>query len=196
MTNEEYEFKLATFQEFLTLGPRVWRNWDDVKDRVFLSMNSPNKGKQGVLAAVLCHQSGQHKQAAIGQVITNMAARYELLLSSKLQETPAAGREKVLLHELVHLGYSGHGENFRRVCIAVGGVVSGAAVEDPGFHMEKKVGARYKRMKTFDTEREAKEWFNSPVEIAKRQMEAQMLLARGESKEAVRRALRWRIVYG
>ena len=192
MTEAEFEWKLSTFAEFIALGPRVWRNWDSVKDRVQLGMHSPARGS---LAAVSCHISGR-KQSALGQVITNMADRYDLLLSLRLQETPAAGREKVLLHEMVHLGYSGHGEDFRRICVAVGGVISGAAVTDPGFHMEKKIGTRYKRMKTFDSEREAEVWFRSPVEVAKRQMEAQVLLARGESKEAVRRALRWRIVYG
>lgn len=202
MTEAEYQFKMDTFGEFLALGPRVWKNWDFVKGRVFLGMQDPPKK---VYAAVLCHVPKTRKQQAIGRSILQAADRYDLLLSaSRLMKVTAEQREKVLLHELVHLGYSGHGKDFRKVCMEVGGVISGAAVTDPGFHMEKKVGHRYKRIMTFDTEAAAKAWFESPVEVATRDMERYVyfseFLKQGmradDAKKAAYKMVRWAMVYG
>lgn len=205
MTEAEYQFKLDTFAEFLALGPQVWRNWatpmplgsfmrSAVKDRCFLSMQAPDTGN--VKAALKCFFPGGGAQGAIGGVIIRPADRYELLLAPHLAEVSADARKRILLHELVHIGYGGHGKRFRTYCKAVGGVISGSAVTDPGFHLEKKVGTRFKRMRTFSTEKEAMAWFQSPEEAAKRNAERAAYESQGMTKREAFKQVRWRMIYG
>jgi hypothetical protein len=174
MTEAEFQFKLDTFAEFLALGPRVWKNWDFVKDHCVLEMQPPSVK---VHAGVLC----LGKQRAIGRSILQRSERYSLLLHPMAMDLKPDGLTKILLHELVHLGYSGHGADFRKVCAEVGGVISGSGVTDPGYHVEMKVGARYRKVATFTSEAEAMKWQRNEV-LTRR--------AAGEPNT------RWRLAYG
>lgn len=204
MTEAEYQFKLDTFGRFLELGPQVWTNWDSVKDRCRLSFDSPRglrSEKRGVLAAIMYRGTTRQKNPlAFGRTIHQPMPEYDLLLTPYLMvDFKGPDLDKILLHELVHLGYGGHGADFRAVCTSVGGVLYGKSVRDPGVHIEQRqANGRYKRVKTFKTEPEARAWFNSMEQalIRGEERERWQLAHPGSSLKEAHAATRWRIIWG
>lgn len=151
-------FKQACFVDAKALGPTVWRNWDFVADKLTWTTGEPSDGVYAALA-----YAGKPK--AVGRSLLIAAERYVLVVSYRAMELDAEQLRKVLLHELVHIGYRGHGEDFRAVCREVGGVVSGRGVTDPGTHVEKKVGHRFKRVRTFDDPKAAEAWAREQLRL-------------------------------
>lgn len=145
------DFKQAAYRRAVELGPQVWRNWASVESDFKWSAVEPD-------AKVYAALSMKGRPQAIGRTVVRPAERYRLLVSHRAMALSQGQLDKVLLHELVHIGYSGHGKDFRDVCREVGGVVSGSGITDPGVHIEKKVGFRYKRVHTVQTEAEARAW--------------------------------------
>lgn len=184
-------FKKAMFERAVVLGPTVWKNWDFVKDHFVWSLEEPNK----VYASLWC----DGKQRAIGRsVIQRSSTPYRLNVHHSMLELNSAEQDKILLHELVHMGYSGHGRDFINVCREVGGAVSGSGVTEPGVHLERKVGARYKRMQTFHTgdskadERKAREWYRAYRDEVDR-----IGIEKGASPEQRKEAIgTWRVIIG
>lgn len=148
------QFKQAAFARAQELGPQVWKNWDFVKDAFKWSPVEPDDKVNAALSYA------GHPQA-IGRSLLRRVERYTLLVSYRAMDLSADKLDKILLHELVHMGYRGHGKDFRAVCQEVGGVVSGSGITDPGVHVEKKVGHRYRRVHTAKTEAEAMTWLRA-----------------------------------
>jgi hypothetical protein len=145
-------FKKAMFERAVELGPRVWTNWDFVKDNFKYSFEEPTNVYASIWA--------DGKQYAIRRkVIQKSKTPYVLNIHHSMLELTPEQQDKVLLHELVHMGYSGHSRDFITVCREVGGAVSGSGVTEPGVHLEQKQGSRYKRIRTFDTEQKARDWY-------------------------------------
>lgn len=182
----EYEaivdFKKRMYDRAVELGPTVWKNWDFVKDVFKWTLVEPSH-ESDVYAALLV----KGKMSAIGRSVLRRAESYKLAASHRMMKLAPDKQDKVLLHELVHIGYGGHGADFRRVCQEVGGIISGSGVEEPGVHLEQKQGPRYVRVKTFQTEQEAKLWFLGWK--ADRTAEA---TARGEKADFGK----WRVSFG
>lgn len=135
------QFKQSMHRRALELMPRVWSNFEKLRPRLQWTLASPPK----VLAALMTCG----KQDAIGGSVLRMCEHYVLLTSPQLMEHPPEEQDQVLLHELVHMGYRGHGAGFRAHCHAVGGVLTGDSLgQEPGIFLEfKPEGAhRYKRL--------------------------------------------------
>lgn len=203
MTETEYQWRLDTFARFLELGPQVWKNWSDLKERCRLSFESVRAAgsKETALACIVGRDSRHRwKPKAIGRTVYSPVQQYDLLLTTQLMhEYKGPKLDKILLHELVHLGYFGHGPDFRSVCLEVGGVLYGAAANGtPGVHIEQKQpNGRFKRVKTFATEKEAMAWFRDPVESAKRLAAVEKLMdEQGYRLEDAKKLLKARLVYG
>lgn len=62
---------------------------------------------------------------------------------------------KVIKHEVVHLGHPNHDKNFRRVAREIGTDISMSQILGKGFRVQVKEGSRYKDAKTFQTMDEA-----------------------------------------
>ncbi len=173
-------FKKAAFDRAVELGPTVWpSSWDFVKERFHWSPVEPN----AMVDAALSYAGSV---SAMGRTLMRMAPKYTLLVSHRAMRHTQSDLDKIILHELVHIGYSGHDERFRAVCSAVGGIVSGSGVTEPGVHIEKKIGARYKVVHSIKEtgtagERAARHW----IFTEQREMEA-----RGEPRTS------WRLSFG
>jgi hypothetical protein len=84
--------------------------------------------------------------------------RYTLRVSDELLEMPPEAVEKVLIHEACHIGYRQHGHDFCACAKEYGGVVTMCQLDNPGYHVQRKEGSRYKTIATFPSEREALAW--------------------------------------
>lgn len=148
------EFKQAMFRRAVELLPRVWTNFEKLRARFNWNFENPSRG---VFAGLYTCR----KQDAIGASVLRMCERYTLVVSPELMGHAPEAQDKVLLHELCHMGYSGHGAKFREHCTRVGGVVSGTAVSgevEPGVYAEWKPpgAARYARHpQRFESQAEA-----------------------------------------
>ncbi len=205
MTEAEYEWRLETFSRFLFLGPSVWTNWNDLKDRCVLGFDSPRAAgaKETALACIFFRGTtsrANSKPKATGRTVYRPMPNYELLLTTQLMnEYTGKALDKILLHELVHLGYAGHGPDFKAVCEEVGGVLYGAAANGtPGVHVEQKQpNGRFKRVKTFSTESEALKWWRDPENVKQRLADIERLMdTRGLRMEDAKKLMRARLVYG
>lgn len=187
------EFKKASFERAKVLGPTVWKNWDFVKDQFFWSPVEPT---EKVMAAL----SVKGKTTAIDRSVLQRAERYTLLVSHRSMDLKPEDLDKVLLHELVHMGYGGHGADFVKVCREVGGAVGSDAVtggKEGVWFEQRQANGRYKDASpTFKTKPEAMAWFNDPVQVTARQAQAMAWLAERPHKtrnDAVK-ALMWRML--
>lgn len=191
-------FKKQMFERAVELGPSVWRNWDSLKDRFSYSFEEPN-----VYASLWVDVQDGRKQKAIGRVVTFASKSYRLNVHHSMMDLTSEKQDAILLHELVHMGYSGHSRDFIRVCREVGGTVSGSGVTEPGVHLEQKQGARYKRIRSFtngatprENELRAREWYKAWLVEVERLAKAQGLTDAQwrERREAV--VGKWRVIIG
>ena len=203
MTQDEYEWRMATFSRFIALGPTVWRNWSFVADRIVLSFEVLDERKvvgEKALACVQYQGKSFAKPQAIGRSILRAMPGYALVLSNRLmREYTGVALDKILLHELVHLGYGGHGKDFQHVCKEVGGVIYGAAaVSSKVYAEQKQANGRYKRLHEFESEAALQAWWIDPVNVKARMDEvlAWMRAHPGRSERDAKAALRWRMTAG
>ena len=98
---------------------------------------------------------------AIGDSLVRYSTKYTLLVAPALLDQDDATIDKILIHEAVHIGYRGHGQDFRRLVRQHGGAVSASAAE-AGYKIavQRKEGSRYKTIREFDAgaEIEATAW--------------------------------------
>lgn len=187
------KFKKAAFERAKELGPEVWKNWDFAKD-VFRW--SPNEPTDAVLAA-LSHPKGP--TLAIDRRLLRRVAHYTLLVSFRAMELAPADLDKILKHELLHMGYPHHNADFRKVCREVGGVIADASVTggvEENFFEQRQPNGRYKRASpSFATEEEALAWFNSQEQKDARLAQAKAWLDAnpGMGRSDVMKALNWRM---
>lgn len=155
--------RAAIFAAFKQAVRHVWVNADFVLPVLHMGEEEP---KGGVLAAVVFGG----KVAAVDDHLLRRAERYVLLVSDDLLLLPAVEVRRILIHEAAHLGHHGHGADFRRLVAVKGGVIAGAGVDSGGMiEAQKKVGARFKTMRTFpqDAEREATAWTKEQAAAAR-----------------------------
>lgn len=189
------DFKKKAYDRAAVLGPEVWQNWDFVKDQFFWSPVEPS---QDVLAALAYPKA---RTWAVGRRLMQIAPRYKLLVSFRAETLPAAELDRVLKHELLHMGYSGHGADFRKVCREVGCIVGSDAVtggEAGTWFEQRQPNGRYKKASpTFETESLAMAWYRHPVQTAARQAQLQTWLGAnpGKTQRDGVKALMWRVVH-
>lgn len=186
------DFKKAAFERAKVLGPEVWKNWDFVKDVFFWSPVEPSE----VVLAALSYPKARTQ--AIGRSLLQRAARYTLLTSFRAMELNPEQLDKVLKHELVHMGYSGHGKDFIAVCREVGGTVGSAAVtggEEGSYFEQRQPNGRYKRVSAlFPTQAAAMTWFEEQRAARREQAIAWLAANPGKNMNDVTKALMWRMV--
>lgn len=187
------EFKKAAFERAKVLGATVWKNWDFVKDVFFWSPEEPTEKVMAALGVT-------GRTQAVGRSVLRRAERYRLLVSHRAMALTPEQLDRILLHELTHVGYSGHGADFRAVCREVGGVVGSHAVtggREGVWFEQRQSNGRYKDASpTFEARGTAMAWFQHPAQVAARLAEAEAWLAArpDKSREDARKALMWRMV--
>lgn len=187
------EFKKAAFERAKVLGATVWKNWDFVKDVFFWSPEEPTEKVMAALGVA-------GRMQAVGRSVLQRATRYRLFVSHRAMALTPEQLDRILLHELVHMGYGGHGADFRAVCREVGGVIGSDAVtggREGVWFQQKQPNGRYKSASpTFETRGTAMAWFQHPAQVAARLAEAEAWLAArpDKSREDARKALMWRMV--
>ena len=141
----------------------VWGKSSIDQLTLLLDARTPSMdGQYQILAAV----AYAGKPLAMGRHLIRAAdsRTYKLLVSDALLAMDDATIKKVLVHEACHLGYKNHGREFRELVVANGGTLSGGGVEEGyQFEVQRKEGARFKTIKTFDpdaphAEAEAMAW--------------------------------------
>ena len=145
------EAHLRAWEVFHEAARRIWRNADFALDHTRLSSLPPPSDSK-VLAAV--GHTGPQK--AIGDSIYRRSSHYTLYLSPRLFSMSDEDIRKVMTHEAIHLGISGHPADFREMARKHGATITEEGLEDPGIHLEVKQGARYKRVATFTSEAQAR----------------------------------------
>lgn len=189
------DFKKKAYDRAVELGPTVWKNWDLVKDKFFWRPAEPS---QSVLAALVYPKA---RTWAVDRKLIQIAPRYSLLVSFRAETLPAAELDRVLKHELLHMGYSGHGADFRKVCREIGCIVGSDAVtggEAGTWFEQRQPNGRYKKASpTFETESLAMEWFRHPQQIVARlaQLEEWLAVNPGKARRDGAKALMWRVVH-
>lgn len=188
------DFKKRAYDRAVELGPAVWENWDFVKETFFWSPVEPSLP---VLAALVYPSA---RTWAVGRKIIQRAPKYKLLVSFRAMTLTPEKLDAVLKHELLHIGYSGHGPDFRKVCREVGGVVGADAVDGKAgtWFEQRQPNGRYKQASpTFESEPLAMSWYHDAAQREARRAQAVAWLAANPGKGPVdaQKALMWRVVY-
>lgn len=155
--------RAAIFAAFKQAVRHVWVNADFVLDVIDMSDEAP---VENVLASI----AYAGNVTAIRDHLLRRAPHYTLRVSDGLLILPAVEVRRVLIHEAAHLGYRGHGADFRALVVAKGGVVAGAGVDSGGvIEAQVKMGARYKTVRTFpqDTPKDAERWVREQIDAAR-----------------------------
>lgn len=153
-----FDARLQAFEEFQAHARRIWKNADAVP--VQLSLEEP----RNALASVSTHGSPR----SLGSIILNPEQTRTVRLSSEVLAFPPEALSKILIHEALHLGISGHGARFRLACAKHGGALSGRDARGAPVVVERKVGARFRLVKEFPREslQEAKAFMRESVRIS------------------------------
>jgi len=188
------DFKKRAYDRAVELGPAVWENWDFVKETFFWSPVEPSLP---VLAALVYPSA---RTWAIGRKIIQRAPKYKLLVSFRAMTLTPEKLDAVLKHELLHIGFSGHGPDFRKVCREVGGVVGADAVDGKAgtWFEQRQPNGRYKQASpTFESEPLAMSWYHDAAQREARRAQAVAWLAANPGKGPVdaQKALMWRVVH-
>jgi hypothetical protein len=158
---------LATFKDVVG---HVWKNPEWILPHIHLSEEEPvdYPPYKKVLASIAYPH--KPKPWAVGDSLIRRAAQYTLRVSNDLLVLPAVEVRRILIHEAAHIGYPGHGREFRDLVVAKGGVVSGSGLDTGGvIEVQVKLGHRYKTVKTFppEEEKQAMAWVREQVAAAR-----------------------------
>jgi hypothetical protein len=152
-------------QRFKAAAARVWGDNAVFSTQFFVASEEPRTQDNGLpVYAAIMHSDGC-KPRASGRHLIQRCSGYKLLVSDRLLLQPDDMIEKVLLHEAIHMGHWKHTQEFREVAREVGAAVSGSAAEagQNVIKVQKKVGARYQTVKTFEDEDEATTWAKEQI---------------------------------
>ena len=101
---------------------------------------------------------------AIGSTLVSTPKVQNVYISDKLFNLPPEHIEQIVIHEVIHIGYSRHDEDFRRVVEKYGGTITTSQLEGYGYHVQAKPRAdkrcRFKDVKVFDNLMEAEGFAN------------------------------------
>ncbi len=123
----------VTMQEVARLfelaARRIWG--DRTINALDVTVTDKPPAKNDVLAALMYvpqwEERGMRvKVRAIGDTLVQpaMDKKYTLLVNPRLLEQDAAFVEKIMLHEAIHIGYPGHGGDFRRLALVHGAPIT------------------------------------------------------------------------
>ena len=87
-----------------------------------------------------------------------------LSLKPSFFKLPSHMQKQVLLHEVGHIGYPFHNEQFRKLMKEIGGYTSLSEMLNLGYKVQIKEGSRYKTIKTFKTLEEARAFAKQHVD--------------------------------
>ncbi len=158
----------TVFEWFKACVVEVWGKWPPNLELV-LSPEEPtavDRGREKPPASLSYARDA--RPMAVGRHLISYPRTATLRLADRLLVEPPERIRKILLHEAVHLGYPGHGADFRAVAREVGATVSESGLDDDIVQVQKKVGARFQTVKTFPGAEE-----NAAVAWAKEQLRAE-----------------------
>lgn len=94
--------------------------------------------------------------SAIDDALLMAAPLYVLRVSDALLEQPADVVKGIMRHEALHVGYPKHDIKFRTMAAKYRIPLTESWTKDPGWKVQRKEGARFVTIKTFEDEREAR----------------------------------------
>jgi len=93
---------------------------------------------------------------AIQNALVSVPKDITLYISEDFFSYSEEDREKIIIHEVIHIGYTGHGEKFLTQVKKFGGVRSITELEDLGIKLQSKLRSdkrgRFKTVQTFGTD--------------------------------------------
>jgi len=136
----------------------MWSNPDFVLPFVTLVDDEPGRGHLASLAYA-------SRPYVIGNTIFRRPQRYTLRIATRLLTLDRTTVEKIMIHEAAHLGHVTHGQEFRDLVRLHGGSVTESALTDAAVRVQRKVGARYQTIETFEDELTAVQWMRAEMRV-------------------------------
>lgn len=138
-----FDARVRAFDIFREEARRIWSNAEAVP--VQLSLDEPGKG---CLASVTTLGTPR----SIGSRVLNPERTRTLRLSAEVLAFPPEALRKILIHEALHLGISGHGARFMRACALYGGARTGQEARGAPVVVACKEGRRFRVVREFPRE--------------------------------------------
>jgi len=137
-------------ERFLFNARRVW---GDVIDKINFKFTKRKPKKDHILS--LAYSS---RPVAIRNVLVSAPTEMNLYYSDAIFEYSKEDFEKIVIHEVLHIGYPGHGTGFIGQVVKFGGIKSIAHLEGLGIQVQSKKrankGERFKTIMTFKDDEE------------------------------------------
>ena len=95
---------------------------------------------------------------AIGETLVRFPGEMTIYVSPRLTRKSKENIEKIVIHEVFHIGYSKHTKEFYRLVKKHGGVPSEIALSDERIAVQVKRGSRYKTIRKFKDIEEARSY--------------------------------------
>ena len=137
-------------ERFLFNARRVW---GDVIDKINFKFTKRKPKKGHILS--LAYSS---RPMAIRNVLVSAPTEMNLYYSDAVFEYSKEDFEKIVIHEVIHIGYPGHSEAFIKEVVKFGGIKSIAHLEGLGIQVQAKKRAdkrgRFKTIMTFKDDEE------------------------------------------
>ena len=140
------DFDEAYLKERFLFNAR--RVWGDVVDKINFKFTKrpPKKGHVLSLAYNL-------RPKAIGDALISAPRDMNLYYSESIFEYSKEDAEKIIIHEVIHIGHSNHTEEFMRQVVKFGGIKTLTHLEGLGIQLQVKKRAdkrgRFKTIMTF-----------------------------------------------
>lgn len=132
-------------ERFLFNARRVW---GDVIDEIHFKFTKREPKKGHVLS--LAYSS---RPKAIRNVLISAPTEMNLYYSDSIFDYSKEDAEKIIIHEVIHIGYPDHTEEFMRQVVKFGGVKTMSHLEGLGIQVQSKKRAnkrgRFKTIMTF-----------------------------------------------
>lgn len=135
--------RAEALQIFRACAREIWRNADAVPLSV-----SDEEPAPGAIASVGLRGTPRR----LGTYVVNHDVPRTLRVAERALAYPDDVFRKLMMHEAVHLGIGPHGAEFRRVCLAHGGSLSGGEARGEPVLVQRKCGARYRTVQEFPRE--------------------------------------------
>ncbi|MCK4665993.1 M48 family metallopeptidase [Candidatus Dependentiae bacterium] len=137
-------------ERFLFNAHRVW---GDVIDKIHFKFTKREPKKGHILS--LAYSS---RPIAIRNALISAPTEMTLYYSESLFDYSKEDAEKIIIHEVIHIGHPGHSEAFITEVMRFGGIKSMAHLEGLGIQVQTKVrknkGERFKTIMTFKDDEE------------------------------------------
>lgn len=139
-------------RRFRELAAEIWgaNTYETyLRDRITMSSEPP-------VGDVLGSVTSNGTQSARARVLRRYAPSYTLKLAPRFYDLPEDRAEGILKHEVLHLGYPRHDAAFNDHARAVGAPLTENESEGGKIQLQVKDGARFKTVREFDNEADAK----------------------------------------